>query len=75
MSASRDDRRAGVSEAVEDFLEGQEYDELIISCVGMPVCPFRGDMRTLNAEQGCPNCRRFIVARDGTTTEYRTWKH
>lgn len=73
MSESSDDWRRF---DVDAFIDSQEFcDNLVIYCVGLPVCPFKGKTRTANSEQGCPNCRRVIFHRDGSHSEYRTRTH
>lgn len=76
MSASSDDPWWRAKQAaIEEFIASHEAGDVAIYCVGRPACPFRGKEAARNAEDGCPNCRRFFYNADGSTTEYRIRKH
>jgi len=48
----------------------------VIVCDGPPLCPFEDDEAVKAANEGCPRCRRVVMAANGEQiSEYKVKAH
>lgn len=49
---------------------GNDRGEVIV-CAGPPDCMLQGDAAVQNQIDGCPKCRRIVIADDGSEAEHQ----